>query len=153
MEAIQFDADGVKVVEIAESGAKRDILDRVGDSGVIWMLLLSRVEVWVGTDSYSNGTVNVPASLFVLQLLRDIREGNYIASDVDRDHARELLSKRGSDWLVTGPCLVVGVDEEGEPAPLDENFRAWIERLRRQRIATVIRAAGELEAGVELDLW
>ncbi|MGW4527789.1 hypothetical protein [Amycolatopsis sp. NPDC004378] len=149
MTAVELTMTDSGPIEISETNPRPAIDDRVGDPFVDRITHLYRVAFWVGGNSVARHPINVGATRFLHHLLADVRDGNYVASDRERDHARALLDS-GDLPVIHGPSLVTGIADDHEtPAPLNENFQSWysglldeLAQLRRSLAHAIAREAG-----------
>ncbi|GGM73633.1 hypothetical protein GCM10012275_50460 [Longimycelium tulufanense] len=150
MLAISLGMDHVEVIEIDRHNPGPDVDRLVGDPLRERMHHLRGVDFWVGENSLTTSTLNVCASLFMEQLLRDVASGDYAASDRERAHVRGLLKCPEGPPVISGPCVVTGVDESGSGlGPFDESFRYWFGnflakagQLQEQRILALLTELG-----------
>ena len=124
--AILIDTSGVSVVGIGKSESLADVLIRVvGDPFVNRVAHLYGVDCWVGDNSLAASPHNRIATQIMHQLIRDVHEGRYVATDHDRVHAHYLLAKIEEVLDFHGPFLITGASHSDSVVPLDENFRRW----------------------------
>lgn len=140
-------------VELSESDPVPAIADLVGDPSVNRIRPLERVAFWIGDNSEANRPVNAGATHFLHSLLADVRDGNYAASDRERDRVGALLDS-GDLPVIHGPSLVTGIAADGDtPAPLNEAFDSWhahmLEELQRM-LASLVRSIAR-EIGIPPD--
>ncbi|GAB3162081.1 hypothetical protein GCM10027258_80380 [Amycolatopsis stemonae] len=146
MTAVELTMTGPGPIAISATDPYTAIADRIGDPFVDRISHLRRVSFWVGGNSVAHQPLNVGATKFLHHLLADVRDGHYIASDTERDHARVLLAA-GTLPEIHGHCLITGVaDDDDTPAPLGENFQSWFTHLLDQ--LAQIRAEALTEAVV-----
>jgi hypothetical protein len=93
---------------------------------------LDTTTFWVGDNSEANAPLNQPATRFLHELLSDVQDGGYVASDAERQHVRQLLAHRDGVPVIHGPCLITGANADGEPGPLSENFQDWFTALLKK---------------------
>lgn len=149
MTAVELSMFSSGPIDISQNNPGLDIARHVGDPGVNRINHLRKVALWVGDNSVAGSPVNAGATRFLHHLLADVRDGRYIASDQERDHARALLDIPDDLPVIHGPCLVTGVGEDGAAAPLDENFQTWfsalldeLAELSKSLVAVVAREIG-----------
>jgi hypothetical protein len=120
--------DRAKPLEISEADPAGDIAHHLGASEVTEIGGLRHVGIWVGADSATTDKRNNHATQCLHELFTTVRDGDYIASDKERDQVRGLFA---TDTLpvIHGPCLITGLDRDGGVAPLDDNFHAWFAAL------------------------
>lgn len=140
MTAVELTMSGAGLVDISEAEPEGDIARRIGDPAVNRISHLRRVQFWVGDTSAATSPVNTPATRFLHELLTDVRDGRYIASDAERDHARALLAEPDSLPVIHGPCLVTGVGDGGSAAPLEDNFHSWFTGIVARGLESLINA-------------
>ncbi|MFI6029505.1 hypothetical protein [Amycolatopsis magusensis] len=153
MTAVELAMTGGAPIEISATEPVAAIAARIGDPFIDRISHLRRVAFWVGGNSVAHHPVNTGATTFLHHLLADVRDGNYVASDDERDHARLLLTA-GNLPEIHGPCLVTGIADDGDtPAPLDENFQGWftgvLDELAQRRASLVHAIARELGLSLE----
>jgi len=130
MTAIALNLVGPGPVEISETEPAAAISDLIGDPFVNRINHQYRVAFWVGDNSIARRPIYAWATKFLHQLLVDIRDGNYVASNTERAHARALLLDSSELPVIHGSCLITGIaDDADTPAPLSENFQAWFTSL------------------------
>ncbi|RAS59478.1 hypothetical protein C8D87_11490 [Lentzea atacamensis] len=153
MVAIALDMFGARPVEISATNPARDIARHVGDQFCSLIPALRKVQFLVEMRDQTSESVNPGATVLLHQLLADVRDGHYIASDGERGYVRAVLDLDTAP-VIHGPCLITGLGDDGAPAPLDDNFQAWFSGLlaeiaqRRAQLATAIVAAA---AGIALE--
>lgn len=152
MTVLKWNMIGAGPVDISATAPGRDIARHVGDPGVDRISYLRRLQFWVGSNSVATSPVNDGATRFLHQLLADIRDGRYIASDHERDHAGDLLDAPDLP-LIHGPCLVTGVGDDTAAAPFDENFEGWFTALLDEiaQLHTSLVTAVARETGIPLE--
>lgn len=131
---IALDMTGARPMQISATNMVRDIARHVGEPFFGLDTGLRKVMFLVGVDSSAGQPVNTGATQMLHQLLADVRDGHYIASDAERDHARHLLDTPDITPAIHGSCLVTGSDD-GAPAPLDDNFQVWFSDLLAEMAA------------------
>lgn len=125
MTAIELGMVGASPVTISETEAAHAISQLVGDPFFNPIHHLRHVVFWVGDNSVARQPINAGATRLLRQMLTDVRDGNYVASDAERDHVRALLDSEDLP-AIHGPCLITGMADDGDtPAPLNENFQHW----------------------------
>ncbi|WNV83119.1 hypothetical protein [Umezawaea sp. Da 62-37] len=132
--AVELSTAGLGSVELSETEPDGDIARRIGDPGVDRISPLYRVQFWVGGNSMATCPVNTGATTFLHRLLIDVRDGDYVASDAEREHARTLLDTPDTLPMIHGPCLITGVGEDSSAGPLEENFQGWFTTLLDQLV-------------------
>jgi hypothetical protein len=126
MTAILLDTVGSTPIEISLADPVEDIARLVGDPIPTRIRHLSGVDFWIGDNSQNTAPINNGATVFLHDLLTDVQDGTFVASDIDRDHVRRVLSTPDAAPAVHGRCLITGVANDGDwPAPLSDNFKDW----------------------------
>jgi hypothetical protein len=129
MTAVLLGVTSAHPIEISRTNPGEDRSRLVGDPFVDRVRHLDAVGLWVGGNSVATAPVNTNATRFLHHLLSDVRDGDYIASDHEREHVRQVLADPDAAPVIHGPCLVTGVDAEGEPGELDANFQHWFTQV------------------------
>lgn len=129
MTAVLLDMSRAAVVEISQADPGKDLARLVGDPFFNRIRHLDTTTFWVGDNSVANAPLNQLATRFLHELLSDVQDGAYVASDAERQHVRQLLAHRDGVPVIHGPCLITGADANGEPGPLSENFQHWFTAL------------------------
>ena len=138
----------LSTVEISAAKPFHDIARLVRDPSVNQIQHLRTVQFWIGDNSLAAQPVNLSATRFLYQMLMDVRDGRYIASDRERGHAGSLLATPDDLPVIHGPCLVTGIGANHGPGELDENFQSWLTTLHdeitrtRALIAAIATATG-----------
>lgn len=132
MTAVLLDMSRAAVVEISQADPGQDLARLVGDPFFNRIRHLDTTTFWVGDNSGANAPLNQPATRFLHELLSDVRDGAFVASDAERQHVRQLLAHRDGVPVIHGPCLITGADADGEPGPLSENFQDWFAALLKK---------------------
>lgn len=132
MTAVLLDMSRAAVVEISQADPGQDLARLVGDPFFNRIRHLATTTFWVGDNSEANAPLNQPATRFLHELLSDVQDGAYVASDTERQHVRQLLAHRDGVPVIHGPCLITGADTAGEPGPLSENFQNWFTALLKK---------------------
>lgn len=132
MAAVLLTMAGAQIVEISRTEPDADLSGLIGDPLFDCIHHLYGVDIWVGGNSVNTAPVNTGATQFLHRLLRAVRDGDYVASDREREHVRRLLDDPSGAPVIHGPALITGVDSAGEPTELDENFQAWFTKVVEQ---------------------
>lgn len=147
MTAVLFGMTGAQILEISSTDPIDDLTRLVGDPFFDRIRHLYGVQLWVGGNSVNTQPINIGATRFLHHLLSDVRDGDYIASDREREHARTLLEDPAGVPVIHGPLLITGVGADDDlPGELDENFQAWftkvLDRIRDAVSHVVAHAVG-----------
>lgn len=125
MPAILLEMAAPRLVELNHSDPMAEVTRLVGDPVAEPISYLYGVWFWIGDNSMATAPVNPGATRFLHHLLTQVRDGDYVASDHERDHVTRLLATPGAVPVIHGPCLITGATTRGEPTELGENFQQW----------------------------
>jgi len=153
--AIYLGIDSGNGVELSRATALGEIAEHLGIPAVVLLGRVGNLAWWGDGGPQTGPQTNIVAGRVYHDVLHSIDDGTYSASDVLQAHARDLLAYEHEEQptLFFGPCIITGVDDTGEPAPLDENFLSWYDGLAEAadvRRAEFARRALE-EAGIILE--
>jgi hypothetical protein len=124
--AILITTSGISVVEVRRAEATSAFATRVvGDPCTNQVSHLYGVDCWVGDNSKITSGMNRIATQVMYQLIRDVHDGDYVATDRERAHAHGLLANLDGLLEFHGPFLITGASTTDSAVSLDENFRRW----------------------------
>ena len=87
---------------------------------------LTGLGFWVARATNEATSFNPAASMLLTRLVQDARDGRYPTRDSDRATIHDRLACTEGEPRVHGNCLITGLDEHNEPAPLPEPFHTWL---------------------------
>ena len=152
MAAILLDVTRGGKIKISRADPVPDLVRLVGDPLIDRITPLDAVQVWVGKNSVAAAPANQGATRFLHDLLSDVRDGHYLASDTERETVRTLLDGPDGPLTIHGSCVITGATDIGEPGPLGENFHTWytatVNEINDQH--AMIRAARAVAAALGL---
>ncbi|MCK2240051.1 MULTISPECIES: hypothetical protein [unclassified Crossiella] len=125
MIAILLGMDHIEIVAINQARPEEDAARLLEDPIIECTRLLAGVGIWFGNDSTRAHLPNSGANETLNLLLQDVAAGDYAVSDTDRERILALLAHPEHIPVIHGPCLVTGIDSNGQPAPLGETFQHW----------------------------
>jgi hypothetical protein len=155
MVAVVLDSTFLGALEISLTDPISDLVDLVGDPLIARVNPLRSVQFWVGKNSGDAASINRMATRILNRLLRDVRDGDYIASDAERESVRTLLDDADGSPVICGPCVITGATDIDTPGPLGDNFRHWYAPVRSEIIqmsrAARVASAVANELGLPLE--
>lgn len=134
---LRMGLDRAELIELNNDDRAGHVAELVGDPAVD-RVCFGLFDAWVGDNSEASGQHNPGNVLMIKPLLRDIADGEVAASDVVRDHARELLATDQVPQLY-GPVVLTGPLEADLPTGLSETMLTWLERHRHDQLDAVVR--------------
>lgn len=144
--AVLLDVDGATPVMLDFTEGRTEIATRLGARLIKSLRPGGNVALWTGDDPDAGTHYNDTAARLYVDVLRAVGSGDYAASDADQLTARRVLADRPPHPMLTGRCLLTGLDASGQPAPIGEAFYGWfhryVEDLQRSLLNDILADLG-----------